>query len=181
MFASRQQHFDSHAIQRQQYKIALLAGHAFDKNNFKERAVENLFQRTTRRPSSAFLKYRTRKKMLRGIRKVKLTLNAFDRDDELDGEELFFNDDGGELSRKSSKAYSQYKADLIKASSIARRKRIRENNNGVDLNSLFATKMKILKWKKNVEKKKQDRLNVINEAKHLIEEGKSKWNYQRRK
>ena len=36
MFASRQQHFDSHAIQRQQYKIALLAGHAFDKNNFKE-------------------------------------------------------------------------------------------------------------------------------------------------
>ena len=67
-----------------------------------------------------------------------ITLNAFDRDDELDGEELFFNDDGGELSRKSSKAYSQYKADLIKASSIARRKRIRENNNGVDLNSLFA-------------------------------------------
>ena len=174
MFASRQQHFDSHAIQRQQYKIALLAGHAFNKNNFKERAVENLFQRTTRRPSSAFLKYRTRKKMLRGIRKVKLTLNAFDRDDELDGEELFFNDDGGELSRKSSKAYSEYKADLIKASSTARRKRIRENNNGVDLNSLFATKMKILKWKKNVEKKKQDRLNVINEAKHLIEEGKIK-------
>ena len=79
MHQLKNRNFTVNAIKRQQEKIVQLGGYAFDKNNFVDRPVENLFKRTIRRPStSAFLKFRAREKLSRGVKKVKLTLNAFE-------------------------------------------------------------------------------------------------------
>ena len=69
---------------------------------------------------------------------------------------------------------SKWDRDLRKARKKLRKQRIRENNNGVDLQSLFTTKMKILKWKENVHKRQQERLQKLNEAKSFVEDGSDK-------
>ena len=146
MFVRKQKYFSARDIELQQSKIATIAGAAFSKNNHIDRPVENLFNRTTRRPQSAFLKLRELSKTKEtDVTKLKLTINAF-------GTKQFSTSDGGIYIKNTEETADVYdineekrQDDLGKAHAVTRRIANKNNStNGIDLSSIFATKMKVI-------------------------------------
>eukprot|EP00944_MAST-04C_sp_MAST-4C-sp1_P000263 g263.t1 len=178
MFYRKKAYFTNLGNKLQQDKIARVAGPAFDRTLFAKRPVENLFKRTRRRPKSSLAALRIKKN-----ESIDLTHPNENHDSASDNDILDSTIIGDSRNEESYSDYSdnsgdesKWERDLRKARKKLRKQRIRENNNGVDLESLFTTKMKILKWKENVHKQQQERLQKLNEAKGLVDEGVIKTN-----
>ena len=178
MFYRKKAYFTNLGNKLQQDKIAHVAGPAFDRTLFAKRPVENLFKRTRRRPKSSLAALRIKKN-----ESIDLTHPNENHDSASDNDILDSTIIGDSRNEESYSDYSdnsgdesKWERDLRKARKKLRKQRIRENNNGVDLESLFTTKMKILKWKENVHKRQQERLQKLNEAKGLVDDGIVKTN-----
>ena len=150
MFYRKKAYFTNLGNKLQQDKIAHVAGPTFDRTLFAKRPVENLFKRTRRRPKSSLAALRIKKNESIDLTHAKKNHDIASDNDILDS--TIIGDSRNEESYSdysdNSGDESKWERDLRKARKKLRKQRIRENNNGVDLQSLFTTKMKILNGRK---------------------------------